>query len=160
MDQAAQGRAPAAARPGQHLRVRGALAAMLLAVAACTQTYYKDFAVEPQDRAYAARAQFDDIKAYLLSRKLRIVTESEGFFAVDLESEGAGRSAPADELRVRLLAGRVEMTLVRRSAGADFPAGQLKAFQETLESRLRERTGQPVTIRLVDQRVRPMTNIQ
>lgn len=133
---------------------------MLLAVAACTQTYYKDFAVEPQDRAYAARAQFDDIKGYLLSRKLRIVTESDGFFAVDLESEGAGRTAPADNLQIRLLPGRVEMTLVRRSAGADFSAGQLKAFQETFEARLRERSGQPVSIRLVDQRVRPMTNIQ
>jgi hypothetical protein len=133
---------------------------MLLAIAACTQVYYKDFTVEPQDRAYAARAQFDDIKSYLLTRRLRIVTESEGFFAVDLESEGAGRTAPADELRVRLLAGRVEMTRVRRSAGADFAAGQLKTFQETFESRLRERTGQPVTIRLVEQRVRPMTNIQ
>ena len=159
MDQAAQGRAAAAARAGTRL-ARLVLAAVLLALAACTQTFYKDFAVEPHDRAYVARAQFDDIKAYLLSRKLRIVTESEGFFAVDLESEGTGRTAPADELRVRLLAGRVEMTLVRRSAGADFSAGQLKAFQEAFESRLRERTGQPVTIRLVDQRVRPMTNIQ
>jgi len=160
MDQAAQGHPPAAARPGARLRLRGGLAAMLLAVAACTQTYYKDFAVEPQDRTYAARAQFDDIKGYLLSRKLRIVTESEGFFSVDLESEGAGRTAPSDNLQIRLLPGRVEMTLVRRSAGADFSAGQLKAFQETFEARLRERTGQPVTIRLVDQRVRPMTNIQ
>jgi hypothetical protein len=159
MDQAAQRRAPAAARAGTRL-ARRALAAVLLALAACTQTFYKDFAVEPRDRAYAARAQFDDIKDYLLSRKLRIVTESEGFFAVDLESEGTGRSAPADELRVRLLAGRVEMTLVRRSAGADFLPGQLKAFQETFESRLRERSGRAVTIRLVDQRVRPMTNIQ
>jgi len=159
MDQAAQGRAPAAARPGTRL-ARRALAAVLLALAACTQTFYKDFAVEPQDRAYAARVQFDDIKAYLLSRKLRIVTESDGFLAVDLESEGTGRTAPADELRVRLLPSRVEMTLVRRSAGADFLPGQLKAFQETFESRLRERTGQAVTIRLVDQRVRPMTNIQ
>jgi len=131
-----------------------------LLLAACTQMYYKDFAVEPQDRAYVARAQFDDIKGYLLSRRLRIVAGSEGYFAVDLESEGAGRTAPADTLQVRLFAGRVEMTLVRRSAGADFSAGQLKAFQETFESRLRERTGQPVTIRLVDQRVRPMTNIK
>ena len=160
MDQAAQGRAPAPARAGARLAARRALAAALLALAACTQTYYKDFAVEPQDRAYAARTQFEDIKGYLLSRRMRIVTESEGFFAVDLESEGAGRAAPADELRVRLHAGRVDMTLVRRSAGADFSAGQLKAFQEMFESRLRERTGQPVTIRLVDQRVRPMTNIQ
>jgi hypothetical protein len=142
------------------VRSRFASLVTLLALAACTQTYYKDFAVEPQDRAYAARAQFEDIKGYLLSRKLRIVTESEGFLAVDLESEGAGRTAPADELRVRLLAGRIEMTLVRRSAGADFLPGQLKAFQETFESRLRERSGRAVTIRLVDQRVRPMTNIQ
>ncbi len=142
------------------MRSRFASLVTLLALAACTQTYYKDFAVEPQDRAYAARAQFEDIKGYLLSRKLRIVTESEGFLAVDLESEGAGRTAPADELRVRLLAGRIEMTLVRRSAGADFLPGQLKAFQETFESRLRERSGRAVTIRLVDQRVRPMTNIQ
>jgi len=46
------------------------------------------------------------------------------------------------------------------SSGGDFPAGQIKTFQEALEGRLRERTGQPVTIRLVDQRVRPMTNIK
>ncbi len=127
---------------------------------ACTLPDAKDVAGEPQGGASAARAQFEDIKGYLLSRKLRIVTESEGFLAVDLESEGAGRTAPADELRVRLLAGRIEMSLVRRSAGADFLPGQLKAFQETFESRLRERSGRAVTIRLVDQRVRPMTNIQ
>jgi len=129
-----------------------AVALALLALTACTQMYFKDFAVEPQDRAYAARAQFEDIKGYLLSRGLRIVTESEGFIAVDLE--------PGDTLQVRLTASKVDLTLVRRSSGQDFSAGQLKAFQETFESRLRERTGQPVIIRLVDQRVRPMTNIQ
>ena len=125
---------------------------MLLAIAACTQTYYKDFAVEPQDRAYAAQAQFADIKAYVLTRGLRILTESAGFLDVELE--------PGDTLRVRLTPAKVELTLVRSSSRGDFPAGQIKAFQEALEGRLRERTGQPVTIRLVDQRVRPMTNIQ
>jgi hypothetical protein len=36
----------------------------------------------------------------------------------------------------------------------------LKTFQETLEGRLRERTGHAVTIRLVDQRVSPISNVQ
>jgi len=152
MDQAAEGGPAQTAWPGPRLRVRGGLAAMLLAFAACTQTYYKDFAVEPQDRAYAAEAQFADIKAYVLSRGLRILTESTGFLDVELE--------PGDTLRVRLTPGKVQLTLVRTSSRGDFPAGQIKTFQEALEGRLRERTGQPVTIRLVDQRVRPMTNIQ
>jgi hypothetical protein len=152
MDQAAQGRAPAAARPGAYLAARYGLAAAVLALAACTQMYFKDFAVEPQDRAYAARAQFEDIKDYLLSRGLRVVTESEGFIAVDLE--------PGDTLQARLTANRVDLTLVRRSSGQDFSAGQLKAFQETFESRLRERTGQVVSIRLVDQRVSPVSSMR
>jgi hypothetical protein len=152
MDQAAQGRAPAPARPGSHLGLRRALAALLLAAAACTQTYYKDFAVEPRDRAYAAEAQFADIKAWVLSRGLRILTESAGFLDVELE--------PGESLRVRLLPGRVELTLVRSSSRGDFAGGQVAAFQQALESRLRQRTGQPVTIRLVGERVRPMTNIQ
>ena len=126
--------------------------ALVLALAGCTQTYYKDFAVEPRDRTYAAEAQFADIKAWVLSRGLRILTESAGFLEVELE---AGES-----LRLRQVPGKVELTLVRSSSRGDFPAGEIKAFQDALETRLRERTGQAVTIRLVDQRVRPMTNIQ
>ena len=151
MDQAAQGRAPAAARAGARLAARCGLAA-LLALGACTQTYHKDFAVEPQDRAYAAEAQFADIKGYVLSRGLRILTESAGFLDVELE--------PGDTLRIRQMPGKVELTLVRTSSRGDFQDGQIRLFQDTLASRLRERTGQVVTIRLVDQRVRPMTNIQ
>lgn len=128
-----------------------AVVAMLL-LTACTQMYFKEFAVEPQDRAYTARAQFEDIKGYFLSRGLRIVTESEGFIAVDLES--------GDTLQARLTANKVDLTLARRSSGQDFSAGQLKAFQETFESRLRERTGQVVSIRLVDQRVSPTSNVR
>ncbi|HEX6690568.1 MAG TPA: hypothetical protein VF110_05400 [Burkholderiales bacterium] len=125
----------------------------LLALAACTQVYFKDFAVEPQDRAYSGRAQYDDIKRYLLARKLRIVIETRDYIAVELERE--------DTLQMRLLPSqKVELTLVRRTAKADFTEAQLRRFREGLESRLREETGQIVTIRLVDERVRPITNIQ
>ena len=124
----------------------------LLALAACTQVYFKDFAVEPQDRAYTGRAQYEDIKRYLLARKLRIVIETREYLAVELERE--------DTLQVRLLPSqKVELTLVRRSAGANFSEAQVRRFQEGLESRLREETGQIVAIRLVDERVRPITNI-
>jgi hypothetical protein len=130
-----------------------AMAAILLALVACTRMYFKEFAVEPQDRAYTARAQFADIKAYVVSRGLRVVTESEHFIAVELEA--------GDNLQVRLLPEqKVELTLARRSSAADFPAGQLRTFQETLASRLRERTGQVVSIRLVDERVSPVSNVR
>jgi hypothetical protein len=129
---------------------------------ACTRTYYKDFAVDPQERSYLARAQFEDIKGYLVSRGLRVLFESDGFIAVELETESgaSGRNKPSDSLQVRRTADRVELTLVRRTPGPDFVAGQLKTFQETLEGRLRERTGHAVTIRLVDQRVSPISNVQ
>jgi hypothetical protein len=152
MDQAAPGRSPAPPRTGPSVGLRRAVAALLLAGAACTQTYYKDFAVEPRDRSYAAEAQFADIKAWVLSRGLRILTESTGFLDVELE--------PGESLRIRLVPGKVELTLVRSSPRGDFPAGEIRKFQQALESRLRERTGQPVTIRLVDERTRPLTNIK
>ena len=126
---------------------------MVLALAACTQTYYKDFVVEPRDRAYSGRAQFDDLRRYLLARKLRIIVETPNFLEVELETE--------DALRVRLVPEqKVELTLVRSSKGADFPAAQVERFKEGLEHRLREETGQIVTIRLVGERKRPLTNIQ
>ena len=135
--------------------MRSALAAIgaLLALAACTQVYFKDFAVEPQDRAYSGRAQYEDIKRYLIARKLRTLIETRDYLAVELE--------PEDMLQVRLLPSqKVELTLVRRTARAAFTETQLRRFQQGLESRLREETGQVVTIRLVDERVRPITNIQ
>jgi hypothetical protein len=134
-------------------RVRFAVFAMVFGLAACTRTYYKDFVVEPRDRAYAARAQFDDIRRYLLARKLRILIETRNLLEVELE--------PQDTLRVRLVPEqKVELTLVRTSKGADIPAAQLRRFQEGLESRLREETGHIVTIRLIGERERPLTNIQ
>jgi hypothetical protein len=140
-----------------------ALVAVGLALlTSCTRTYYKEFALDPQERSYPVRAQFEDIKGYLVSRGLRILFESDGFIAVELDTEsgGSGRAAPSDSLHVRRTADRVELTLVRRSSGPDMPAGQLKTFQETLEGRMRERTGHAVSIRLVDQRVSPVSNIQ
>jgi hypothetical protein len=139
-----------------------AVVLVLLALTACTRIYFKDFAVDPQDRAYTANAQFKDIRSYLVSRGLRIVAESEGFIAVDLETEsgGAGRRAPSDNLQVRVLANRVELTLVRRSAGEDFSAEQLRVFQQALERRLRESSGQVVSVRLVGERVSPLTNVR
>lgn len=134
--------------------MRSALAiGALLALAACTQVYFKDFAVEPRDRAYSGRAQYEDIKRYLLARRLRIIIETKDYLAVELE--------PEDSLQVRLLPSqKVELTLVRRSSGSNFSEAQVRRFQQGLESRLREETGQIVTIRLVDERVRPITNIQ
>jgi len=144
-------------------KLRHALVLVALsALTACTRTYYKEFAVDPQERSYPVRAQFDDIKGYLVSRGLRVLFESDGFIAVELDtaSGASGRTAPSDSLQVRRTADRVELTLVRRSSGADFAAGQLKTFQDALESRLRERTGHGVSIRLVEQRVSPITNVQ
>ena len=134
----------------------------LSALAACTRTYYKEFAVDPQERGYPVRAQFEDIKGYIVSRGLRVLFESDGFIAVELDtaSGASGRTAPSDSLQVRRTADRVELTLVRRSSGGDFQAGQLKTFQDALEARLRERTGHAVSIRLVEQRVSPISNIQ
>ena len=82
------------------------LAAALIALTACTHTYFKDFAVDPQDRTYAPRAQFEDIKKYLLSRGLRVEGESDDYFAVRIEVQPAatGRSAPSDLLEARLVA--------------------------------------------------------
>ena len=125
----------------------------LLALAACTQVYYKDFAVEPQDRAYTGRAQFEDIKRYVLSRKLRIIIEAEGFLDVELE--------PQDTLRVRLLpTQKVEMTLVRSTTGANFTEAQVRRFRQGFEKSLREETGHIVSVRLVDERTRPITNLR
>jgi hypothetical protein len=138
------------------------LVVVLLLLTACTRTYYKDFAVDPQERNYSPRAQFNDIKDYLVSRGVRILFESDGFIAVELDTESgaSGRNKPSDSLQVRRTADRVELTLIRRTPGPDFVPGQLKTFEETLESRLRERTGHAVSIRLVDQRVSPITNVQ
>lgn len=140
-----------------------AAAAALLALTACTHMYFKDFAVDSQDRDYPARARFEDIKKYLLSRELRVVGESDDYFAVQIGAEPAatGRTAPSDILEIRLMAGqRVELTLGRRSSGADFSAEQLKVFREALEARVRERTGHVISIRLVDERTRPVTNMR
>ena len=135
------------------MRVLPLAVAVLVALAACTRTYYKEFAVEPQDRAYAARELFDDFRGYLRSRGLRTVIETNSFLEVELE--------PGDALRVRLVPGdRVELTLVRRSKGSDFTAAEVRRFQETFAARMREQTGQAVTIRLVEERVAPLTNIK
>ena len=147
-------------RSGRHAF---AAAALLLGLTACTHMYFKDFAVDSQDRGYTARAQFEDIKRYLLSRELRVVGESDDYFAVQIEAEpaSAGRTAPSDILEIRLMASqRVELTLGRRSSGPDFSAEQLKVFREALEARVRERTGQVISIRLVDERTRPMVNMR
>jgi len=134
--------------------VRSCLAiGALLALAACTQVYYKDFAVEPQDRAYTGRAQYEDIKRYLMSRKLRTVIETPDLLVVEME--------PEDTLQVRLLpTQKVEMTLVRSTTGANFTEAQVRRFREGFEKSLREETGHIVSVRLVDERTRPITNLR
>jgi len=134
--------------------VRSCLAiGALLALAACTQVYYKDFAVEPQDRAYTGRAQYEDIKRYLMSRKLRTVIETPDLLVVEME--------PEDTLQVRLLpTQKVEMTLVRSTTGANFTEAQVRRFREGFENSLREETGHIVSVRLVDERTRPITNLR
>jgi hypothetical protein len=128
------------------------MAAAALALAACTQTYYKDFAVEPQDRAYAGRAQYEDIKRFLLSRKLRTIMETKDLLVVEME--------PQDTLQVRLLPNqKVEMTLARTTSGANFNETQVRRFQDGFERSLREETGHIVSIRLVAERERPLTNL-
>ena len=125
----------------------------LLALAACTQVYYKDFAVEPQDRAYTGRAQYEDIKRYLMSRKLRTVIETPDLLVVEME--------PEDTLQVRLLpTQKVEMTLVRSTTGANFTEAQVRRFRQGFEKSLREETGHIVSVRLVDERTRPITNLR
>jgi len=133
--------------------VRSCLAiGALLALAACTQVYYKDFAVEPQDRAYTGRAQYEDIKRYLMSRKLRTVIETPDLLVVEME--------PEDTLQVRLLpTQKVEMTLVRSTTGANFTEAQVRRFRQGFEKSLREETGHIVSVRLVDERTRPITNL-
>ena len=132
-------------------RVGLAMAAVALA-AACTRTYYKEFVVEPQDRAYQARAQFDDVRSYLRSRGLRTVIETNSFLEVEVE--------PGSTLRVRLTPQpKVELTLVRATKGSDFTAAEVRRFQETFAGRFREQSGQPVTIRLVNERVSPVINV-
>jgi len=134
--------------------VRSCLAiGALLALAACTQVYYKDFAVEPQDRAYTGRAQYEDIKRYLMSRKLRTVIETRDLLVVEME--------PEDTLQVRLLpTQKVEMTLVRSTTGANFTEAQVRRFRQGFEKSLREETGHIVSVRLVDERTRPITNLR
>jgi len=134
--------------------VRSCLAiGALLALAACTQVYYKDFAVEPQDRAYTGRAQYEDIKRYLMSRKLRTVIETPDLLVVEME--------PEDTLQVRLLpTQKVEMTLVRSTTGANFTEAQVRRFRQGFEKSLREETGHIVSVRLVDERTRPITNLR
>jgi hypothetical protein len=138
------------------VRSRLAALAVLLALAACTSVYYKDFAVESQDRAYTGRAQFDDIRRYLISRKLRTIIETNDLLVVELEKEGRDE----DSLQVRLTpAQSVEMTLTRRTAGENFSDSQLRRFRESFEARLRAETGHMVSIRLVAERQRPLTNL-
>jgi len=133
--------------------VRGlALAAVLLAVVSCARTYYKEFTVEPQDRAYTAQQQFDDFTAYLRSRGLRTVIETNNLLEVEID--------PGDTLLVRLGPGaKVELTLTRRTKASDFTAAEVRRFQDTFERRIREATGRGLSIRLVDAGVKPLTNI-
>jgi hypothetical protein len=129
-----------------------ALAAAILVLGGCTRTYYKEFVVEPQDRAYRARAQYDDFRSYLRERGLRTVIETNSFLEVEME--------PGNTLRVRLTPQpKVELTLVRTTKGSDFTAAEVQRFQETFAGRMREQTGQPVSIRLVEQRVSPLINV-
>lgn len=133
-------------------QLRFAVLAVLLALAACTSVYYKDFAVEPQDRAYAGRAQYEDIARYLRSRKLRTVIETNNLLVVEME--------PGDTLEVRLLpTQKVAMTLTRSTTGANFTEAQVRKFQDGFERSLREETGHVVTVRLVASRERPLTNL-
>ena len=130
-----------------------ALAAVLLAVASCARTYYKEFTVEPQDRSYTVSQQFDDFTAYLRSRGLRTVIETNNLLEVEID--------PGDTLLVRLVPdAKVELTLTRRTKGSDFTAAEVRRFQETFEQRIRETTGRGLSIRLVDQGVAPLTNIK
>lgn len=147
MDQIAQGRAAAAAWSGLLIA-----AALLLALAGCTRTHVRDFAVDPQDRAYSARALYDDFRKYLRSRGLRTIIETNNLLEVELEQ--------GDALRVRLTPEpRVELTLVRATRGSDFTDAEIRRFQETFSTRMRELTGEPITIRLVDTRVSPIIQL-
>ena len=63
---------------------------------------------------------------YLLSRGLRTVIETNNFLEVEIEK--------GDTLQVRLLPTQtVELTIVRRTSGADFTPLELRAFRENLE---------------------------
>jgi hypothetical protein len=124
----------------------------VLALAACTQLFFADFAVESDERGYPARAQFDDIRRYALERGLRITGEGAGFVKFEL--------APGDSLEMRLAPdGGVQLTLARLSSGAGFSERETAEFQDRLEARLRERTGRIVHVRLVGARERPRSNV-
>jgi hypothetical protein len=154
VDQAAQRRAAAPARAGAHIGHRLVLVcALLLAAAGCTRTYLKDFAIESADRAYAPRAQYEDVRDYLRLRGLRTVIETNDFLEVEIEA--------GDRLQVRMLpAQTVELTLVRRTREEDFTPAELRAFRDNLERVLRSRSGRQVTIRLSGERTVPITNLQ
>jgi len=122
------------------------------ALAACTQIYYKDFAVEAGEANYPPMAQYEDIKRYGLERGLPVTGEGPGFIKFDL---GSG-----DTLEVRVAQGpRVELTLVRVTSGEDFSARDLEQFRDRLEARLREQTGRIVRVRLAGERERARSNV-
>jgi hypothetical protein len=128
------------------------LLATLLALAGCTQIYLKRFEVAPEDQAYSARAQFEDIKQYVRSRGFRVESEERDYASFQLATnKGAiNPSAPSDYLEIKLLPqDKVELVLVRISSGPNYSEAQVKMFQETLQTRIRERTGKAISVRFV-----------
>jgi len=131
---------------------RAILLAVVFVLGGCTQMYLKRFEVAPQDQTYPARAQFDDIKAYVGSRGFPVYSEESNYISFQLATnKGAIRpTAPSDYLEMRLLPeDKVELVLTRITSGPDYSDEQVRIFQETLQTRIRERTGQIISVRFV-----------
>lgn len=133
--------------------IRGAmLLVALLTLPGCTQIYFKRFDVAPDDQTYSARAQFEDIKQYLRARGFPVSHEERDYVSFQLATNAGTTSptAPSDYLEVRLLPeSKVELVLVRISSGPNYSDVQVKMFQDTLQSRIRERTGKVISVRFV-----------
>lgn len=128
------------------------LLAVLFALQGCTQIYIKRFEVAPNDQAYSARAQFEDIKQYLRTRGFPVSHEERdyAFFQLATNMGTSSPTAPSDYLEVRLLPeDKVELVLGRISSGSNYSNAQVKMFQDTLQTRIQERTGKVIVVRFV-----------
>lgn len=134
--------------------LRRILVVAILLLAGCTQIYFKRFEVAPEDRSYPARAQFEDIRNHVRERGFRVMEDERDYARFELATNWGTNSpsAPSDYLEIKLLPqDKVELVLVRISSGPDYSDAQVKTFQQTLQTRIRERTGKLITVRFVSE---------
>lgn len=132
--------------------LRTVLVPAIVALAGCTQIYFNRFAVDPADPSYASHVQFEDIRSYVRERGFRVEKDERDYASYQLATnrDSINPAAPSDYLELRLTPeSKVELVLVRISSGPNYSDAQLKVFQDTLQTRILERTGKVISVRFV-----------